>query len=259
MKTRIASNAQALGITAAQIVARQVRRKAKPVLMLPTGETPLPMYDELVSLHQRRGLSFARAVFFNLDEYCDLPENHPQSYHTYMRRNIFSRVDANPSNIHILNGNATDLVQECVDFERQITLAGGVDLAVLGLGRNGHVAFVEPPASLESRTHVALLSESTRQANSRFFGAVDDVPRRAVTVGLRTVLDSRKILILASGEEKALAVARATQGPLSEACPASALQTHPAVTFLVDEAAASRLQLNLSSGTWPAMIAEVGR
>ncbi len=241
MRVKIVASEQVMGCEAAKIVQDEVARNPKAVLMLPTGGTPEAMYEHLARAYSQGRVTFARVTTFNLDEYVGLSVEHPQSYHCYMQDRFFCHVDLPPINAHLLDGNAANLAKECRDFEQKIAEAGGVDLAVLGLGRNAHIAFNEPPANLTSRTHVAMLTESTRQANARFFGGTGDVPCRALTAGIATIIDCRKILVLACGIQKAEAVARAIERPVSAMCPASALQVHHKVTFLVDEAAASCL------------------
>jgi glucosamine-6-phosphate deaminase len=223
---------------AAEVVAKKVREKPEAVILLPTGTTPLGMYRRLVEMYHREGVSFARATFFNLDEYLGLPPDHPASYHVYMHENFYRLVDADSARIHVPDGCAPDPQAECERYEAAIREAGGVDLCVLGIGRNGHIGFNEPRAPFDSRTRVVRLSESTRRVNASDFEG-DRAPERAITVGMATIFESREVVTLASGANKARAVAAALQGEFSEGVPASMLQQHPNATFLLDRDAAS--------------------
>jgi glucosamine-6-phosphate deaminase len=196
------------------------------------------MYRRLVEMHAREGLSFAGATFFNLDEYLGLPADHPASYHAYMKENFYSLVNADPRRVHVPEGSAPDPEAECERYEAAMAEAGGVDLCVLGIGRNGHIGFNEPGAPFDSRTRVVRLAESTRRVNAGDFEG-GRVPEKAITVGMRTIFESREILLLASGANKARAVAVAAGGEVSEAVPASMLRRHPDATFLLDREAAS--------------------
>jgi glucosamine-6-phosphate deaminase len=232
-----------MSAAAAEIVAGKVREKPEAVFLLPTGTTPLGMYRRLVEMHQREGLSFDRATFFNLDEYLGLPPDHPASYHVYMEENFYRLVDADPAQIHVPEGSAPDPEAECERYETAIREAGGVDLCVLGIGRNGHIGFNEPGAPFDSRTRVVRLAESTRRVNASDFEG-DRAPERAITVGMATIFESREVLILASGANKARAVAVAIEGEISDAVPASMLRRHPNTTFLLDQEAAAALSLS---------------
>jgi glucosamine-6-phosphate deaminase len=229
-----------MSAVAAAIVAGKVREKPETVFLLPTGTTPLGMYRRLVEMHHREGLSFARATFFNLDEYLGLPPDHPASYHVYMEENFYSLVDADPARIHVPEGSAPDPEAECERYEAAIREAGGVDLCVLGIGRNGHIGFNEPGAPFDSRTRVVRLAESTRRINASDFEG-DRAPERAITVGMATIFEAREVLLLASGANKARAAAAALQREVSEAVPASMLRRHPNASFLLDRDAASAL------------------
>ena len=229
-----------MSVVAAEIVAARIRAKPDAVLLLPTGTTPLGMYGRLAELHAEEGLSFARATFFNLDEYLGLAPDHPASYHVYMEENFYGLVDADPAQVHVPDGSAPDPEAECERYEAAIREAGGVDLAVLGIGRNGHIGFNEPGASFGSRTRVVRLAESTRRVNAADFEG-NRAPERAITVGMATVFEAREVLLLASGANKAGAVAAAVEGEISESVPASILRRHPNATFLLDAEAASSL------------------
>lgn len=229
-----------LGLWAASYIqTRWQNAQKKPfVLGLPTGGTVVDMYAALCALVRHGKMSFQDIVTFNMDEYAGLPPTHEQSYHYYMQHHLFGQVDILPQNVHILNGMAADLHRECQQYENAMAQAGGVDLFLGGVGRNGHLAFNEPGSPFDSRTRVTELTPSTRQANSRFFdGDIQKVPTHALTVGIGTVLAAKELLFLASGESKAEAVARLAQGEITPQWPITALKTHPRATLLVDPAA----------------------
>lgn len=228
---------------AARIVAQAVKSKPSGALGLATGSTVVGMYKELVRLHAEHGLDFSKVVTFNLDEYWGLAPEHPQSFHHFMHEHLFARVNANPKNIHIPDGTmAGDYLEYCASYEDAIRKTGGIDLQVLGIGRNGHIGFNEPTSSFASRTRLKVLTNETIEDNRRAFGAGEEVPECAVTMGLGTILDARRILILATGSAKAEAVAHAIEGPITASVTASCLQLHRDVTYVIDEDAASRLK-----------------
>jgi glucosamine-6-phosphate deaminase len=231
-----------MSAAAAEIVAARIRAKPDAVLLLPTGTTPLGMYRRLVELHAEEGLTFARATFFNLDEYLGLAPDHPASYHVYMEENFYRLVDADPAQVHVPDGSAPDPEAECERYEAAIREAGGVDLCVLGIGRNGHIGFNEPGAPFGSRTRVVRLAESTRRVNAADFEG-NRAPERAITVGMQTICEAGAALLLASGANKARAVAAAVEGEVSEAVPATMLRRHPNTRFLIDAEAAAALSL----------------
>ena len=241
MRARVLPDYESMSAAAAQIVAERIREKPRVVFLLPTGTTPLGMYGRLVETHRREGLSFAQATFFNLDEYLGLPPDHPASYHVYMEENFYKLVDADAARIHVPDGSAPDPEAECGRYEMAMREVGGVDLCVLGIGRNGHIGFNEPGAPFDSRTRVVRLTESTRRVNASDFEG-DRAPEKAITVGMATIFEAREILLLASGANKARAAAAALQGEISEAVPASMLQRHPHSSFLLDRDAASALE-----------------
>lgn len=226
--------------TAADAIEQQVRR-GPSVLGLATGSTPLGTYGELIERHRTGGLSFANAQAFLLDEYVGLPAGHPQSYHSVIREEFTGGVDFGPDAVHGLDGMAEDLEAEAAQYEERISASGGVDIQILGIGTDGHVGFNEPMSSLASRTRIKTLTRQTRQDNARFFDSPADVPGHVLTQGLGTIRQARHLLLLAMGEAKAEAIAAAVEGPVAARCPASALQLHPHVSVLVDEAAASKL------------------
>lgn len=244
MEVVIHPSSQYLAGLAADAVEQLLRSKPDAVLGLATGSSPLAVYDELVRRHTESGLSFARARGFLLDEYVGLPADHPEGYRNVIERELVSRVDFAPGSVQAPAGGAEDLIAACAAYERAMADAGGVDLQILGIGTDGHVAFNEPGSSLASRTRVKTLTEQTRQDNARFFaGDVEAVPRHVLTQGLGTIMGARHLVLVATGRAKAEAVHQLVEGPVSALWPATVLQHHPHVTVLLDEGAASRLQL----------------
>ena len=228
--------------TAALVVARQLKAKPDLVLGLATGRTPVALYRELIRLHATEKLDFSRVTTFNLDEYVGLSASHPQSYRHFMDTEFFQHINVKRENTHLPDGCAPDLRQECRDYEQRIRDAGGIDLQVLGLGSNGHVGFNEPTGSLGSHTWVKILSQNTIKDNSALFENPDEVPRHCITMGIGTIMEARHNLLLAFGPKKARALAAMIEGPVTSVCPASALQFHPRVTVVSDEAAAAGLE-----------------
>ena len=229
---------------AAGAIEELLRSRPDAVLGLATGSSPLAVYDELVRRHVETGLSFARAKAFNLDEYVGLPEDHPQRYRNVIEHEFAGRVDFAPGAVQGPDGLAQDLRAACVAYEAAIAAAGGVDLQIVGIGTDGHVAFNEPGSSLASRTRIKTLAEQTRVDNARFFGGdVSQVPQHCLTQGLGTVMQARHIVLVATGRAKADAVHQLIEGPVSAMWPGTILQHHRHVTVLIDNAAASRLQL----------------
>merc|ERR1711973_397387 len=214
------------------------------VLGLPTGGTPLGMYKKLVQAHKAGKISFKYVKTFNMDEYCGIPEDHPESYHRYMLDNFFKHIDIDPNNAHVLNGNALDLVKECEEYERKIQEAGGIELFIGGIGPDGHIAFNEPGSSLVSRTRVKTLAQDTIVANTRFFdGDVDKVPKQALTVGVGTVMDSREVMVLITGAHKAFALYKTIEEGVSHMWTVSAFQQHPKTIIVCDENATLELRV----------------
>lgn len=214
------------------------------VLGLPTGSSPEGMYAALVKANKEGRVSFKNVVTFNMDEYVGLPENHPESYHSFMARNLFDHIDINPKNVHILNGNAEDLKAECAHYEQMIQEAGGIDLFIGGIGPDGHIAFNEPGSSLTSRTREKTLTTDTIIANSRFFdNDVNKVPKYALTVGVGTVMDAREVMILVNGHHKASALQAAVEGAVTQWWTISALQMHQHGIIVADEAACENLRV----------------
>jgi glucosamine-6-phosphate deaminase len=216
----------------------------KFVLGLPTGSSPVGMYRNLVKACKQGRVSFKNVLTFNMDEYVGLAEDHPESYHSFMAKNLFDHIDCPKENIHILNGNAKDLEAECAHYEEMIAEAGGVDLFIGGIGPDGHIAFNEPFSSLTSRTRQKTLTTDTIIANSRFFeGDVNKVPKTALTVGVGTVMDAREVMILVNGHAKTRALQAAVEGPVCQAWTISALQQHQHGIIVCDEAAADELKV----------------
>jgi glucosamine-6-phosphate deaminase len=232
MKWETLASYDALSERAARILLAEIRDNPHAVLGLPTGRTPIGMYERVVHECGREYHCFRDVSTFNLDEYAGIPRTHPGSYFTFMQANLFRHVDIDPSNAHIPDGTAPDLDAECARYEREIGAAGGLDLTFLGLGANGHIAFNEPGTPFTARTRVIELTKSTRDANASLF-ADGDVPTHAITMGIATILSSRRIVLLASGANKRDAIETLRSGKVSEAFPASALHGHADVTVLV--------------------------
>lgn len=246
MKVIIRSNATEASQWVANHIAERINGKnGKFVIGLCTGSTPLEVYSLLCGMFKCGKISFKDVISFNMDEYVDIDEKHPESYHTFMHKNLFDHIDEKPENIHILNGNAVDLEQECKQYEQAIKDAGGFDLFLGGIGEDGHIAFNEPFSSLSSRTRVVTLTEDTRIVNSRFFeNDMNKVPKQAVSVGVATVTDSREVILLIAGHKKARALRDAVEGPVCHRCTASALQLHENAIIICDEAAAGELTVD---------------
>ena len=214
------------------------------VIGLPTGSTPILTYARLVAMYKRGELSFKHVVTFNMDEYVGLPRDHPESYHSFMWKHLFKHIDIDPKNVHILDGNAVDLVKECDQFEATIKKFGGVELFLGGVGNDGHVAFNEPGSSLSSRTRIKTLAYETVVANARFFeGNLDKVPKLALTVGVGTILDAREIVVLITGQAKADALLKCVEQGINHMYTLSALQSHPNSCIVCDDAATGELRV----------------
>lgn len=241
MRVIIEKTSEEVGRRAAQVVAELVRRKPQCVLGLATGGTPLGAYKELIRMHREEGLDFSRVTTFNLDEYVGLGPTHPQSYRYFMQKNLFDHINIDPSRTFVPDGRALDFEAHCRQYEHRIEDAGGIDLQVLGVGSDGHIAFNEPGSSLGSRTRLKTLTSKTIKDNARFFGSEEQVPKLAVTMGVGTILESRRCLLLAIGSNKAAAIRSTIEGPVTAQITASALQLHREVVVIVDEEAASWL------------------
>ena len=243
---RVANTAE-LGQVGAATIAAGMQAGPHFVLGLATGGTPEPVYKELARLHKDEGLDFSTTITFNLDEYIGLEPTHDQSYRYFMNDRLFNHVNINAAGTHVPDGMAEDIEMHCMEYELMIEDVGGINCQVLGIGRNGHIAFNEPGSSLASRTRAVSLTDDTIEANSRMFAKIEDVPTRAITMGIGTILEAESLLFFASGENKVAAVKAALEGPVTVACPASAIQLHPDVTCIITEDAASGLTLNFES------------
>lgn len=230
---------------AAAMITAQVKKNPKTVLGLATGSTPVIMYSEMAKAVKAKKVSYRQVKSWNLDEYVGLPGTHEQSYRYFMNENLFRKIDIKTSNTHVLNGLAKDPEKECRAYEAQIKKAGGIDIQVLGIGSDGHIAFNEPGTSLSSRTSVVYLTPSTVKDNARLFfnGDMDKVPKSALSMGVGTICEAKKIIMLAFGENKQDAVKGCVEGPVSQFCTASALQYHNDAWIFCDEAAAKKLKL----------------
>ncbi len=242
MEVIIAKSYEDMSRVAAELIAREIKRKHDLVLGLATGGTPVGTYAELVKIHKSDGLDFSKVTTFNLDEYIGLAPLHPQSYNYFMNDNLFRHVNITPGNVHVPQGNTEDPEEFCLWYEERIRKAGGIDLQLLGIGGDGHIAFNEPGSSLGSHTRVKSLDRQTIEDNARFFKKIDDVPRFAITMGVGTVLEARKILLIANGKKKADVCAQFIEGPVTSQITATALQLHTHATVVLDEEAASKLK-----------------
>ncbi|MFC4076383.1 glucosamine-6-phosphate deaminase [Salinithrix halophila] len=234
-----ADNYQDMSQKAAAFLIQHIRQSPRTTLGLATGGTPIGTYRELVKDHREQGTSYRGVTTVNLDEYVGLEEDHPNSYRYYMENHLFREIDIDRHQTYLPDGRAEDLAAECQRYETLIRKVGGIDLQVLGIGRNGHIGFNEPGTPLHSRTHVVTLTSSTRQANARYFPSEEEMPTQAITMGIATILDSRQILLLASGEDKAPAIQHLLEGKPNPDFPASALIHHPRVTIVADNEALS--------------------
>jgi glucosamine-6-phosphate deaminase len=230
---------------AANMVASQVVLKPDSIIGLATGETPLGMYDELVKMYNAGIVDFNEVSTFNLDEYCGISKDNPQSYHYYMTKNLFSHVNISSNRINIPDGMAEDIEKECIEYDKKIKNAGEIDIQILGIGRNGHIGFNEPDIKFESKTHLVNLDEDTIIANSRFFDSIDEVPTKAISMGIKNIMHAKKIVLLANGIEKASAIYKTIKGKITPEVPASILQLHRDVVIMVNKEAASMIGDNI--------------
>lgn len=238
----VADDYESMSKRAGEIVIEEMKRKPDIVLGLATGSTPEGLYEELIKAYRQGQIDFSRLKTFNLDEYIGLPPAHSQSYWRFMFEKLFEQVNINYRNIHVPDGMTEDIDGFCKDYEEKIRGAGGIDLQILGIGVNGHIGFNEPGSPSGSRTKKVELTEETIRANSRFFESEDQVPRYAISMGQATIIETKKIILLASGKNKADAIAKAVEGPITEEVPASILQSHPDATVIVDREAGSKLK-----------------
>ena len=224
---------------AASYLIDKVHTNPSMVLGLATGGTPLGTYQRLIMDHEQNDTSYQQVTTYNLDEYVGFSSDHPNSYHAFMYENLFGKVDIPPSNVHLPNGVALDLVEECKEYEAKIEASGGIDVQLLGMGSNGHIGFNEPGTSFQATTQIVELAQSTREANARFFGDIRDVPHQAITMGIATIMKSKEILLLVSGESKNEAMRKLVKGEVDESFPASVLNNHSHVTIIADKKALS--------------------
>lgn len=238
-----AANYEDISEKACSIFVERLLNLKKPVLGLATGSTPEGLYKKLIEKQNQNEVSFKNTVSFNLDEYVGLEASDSNSYHYFMDEKLFNHIDIPSEQTNVPNGLADDTEKECRDYEERIRKAGNIDLQLLGLGLNGHIGFNEPGTSFSSRTHIVELDDSTRNANARFFPSLDEVPTKAITMGIETIMESKEIILLASGENKAEAVKRLINGEVSKDFPASILQNHEQVTVIADAAALSKVDL----------------
>ena len=241
MQILVYENAAQVGQAAATLIAAQVLSKPDSVLGLATGSTPIPTYQELSRLCKAGVVDFSRVRSFNLDEYCNLPVEHEQSYHSFMKETLFDHINIDLNSTRVPDGNAADPQKECTEYDAAIAQAGGIDVQILGIGRNGHIGFNEPGDSFVYGCHIVNLTQSTIEANRRFFDSEADVPRQAISLGIGSIVNARRILLLATGADKAQAIHDSVLGDIDPRCQASILRTHKDVIFLLDKAAASLL------------------
>ena len=241
MRIIVTESYEEMSTAAARIVAGQLYLKPNSVLGLATGSTPLLMYQKLVQVHEQIGLDFSEAISFNLDEYLGLEPENPQSYHYFMHENFFDKINIKPENIFIPNGKPDNLDEECKHYDKLIESKGGIDLQILGVGQNAHIGFNEPDIKFEATTHKVKLDEETIEANARFFPDRKDVPRYAISMGIKTIMLAKKVILLANGKNKAEAIYKAIYGGVRPDAPASILQLHQDVLIIVDKEAAALL------------------
>ena len=237
----VCANASEASLATAQLISDAVAANPKTVLGLATGGTPVGAYRELVRQHKEEGLDFSQACSFNLDEYIGLGPDHPQSFRYFMQSQLFDLINIDPNATHVPNGLVSDIAAHAQQYEEQIRESGGIDLQLLGIGNNGHIAFNEPGSAIDSRTREVDLTPDTIDANARFFDSIDDVPKRAITMGIGTICEAARIVLMATGQAKSSAIQAAIEGPRDLSNPASLLQGHSDLTFVLDQAAASKL------------------
>ncbi len=242
MKVILVEDYQTMSKKAANIVESQIILKPHSVLGLATGETVVGMYKEIVKSFENGDLDFSNIKTFNLDEYYGIDKKNKRSYYYYMEENLFKHININNANIHIPDGMTSDIEEECKIYEEKIERCGGIDLQILGIGRNGHIGFNEPGCKSEALTHLVHLDKTTIKDNSRFFNSISEVPTKAISMGIKTIMNAKKVILLASGQEKAEALYKALRGNITPKVPASILQLHSDATVIVDRDGASRLQ-----------------
>ena len=243
MRIIVVENYDEMSKKAASIIASNVILKPNSILGLATGDTPLGMYKELIRLYNDKEVDFANVTTFNLDEYFGLKKSNEQSYDFYMNKNLFSNINVNAERINIPNGEALNVEEECKRYENAIKAAGGIDVQVLGIGVNGHIGFNEPNVNFEAETHLVTLDEKTIESNSRFFETIEQVPTTAISMGIKTIMHSKKIVLLANGKSKADAIYKSLKGKICPDVPASILQLHQDVVVIIDKEAATLLEV----------------
>lgn len=232
---------QEMSDVASKIVGELLKSKSEAILGLATGSTPIGLYKNLIKMNQNKEISFKNVKTYNLDEYCDLPKEHKESYYTFMHVNLFNHVDINEENVHIPSSVGADLNKLCENYNNELNKVS-IDLQVLGIGGNGHIGFNEPGTSFDQETFIVKLTEKTRQDNKRFFNSIEEVPQYAITMGIKNIMNAKKILLLASGKGKSEAIKNLVEGKVTEDFPASVLKNHKNVIVIVDEDAASLLK-----------------
>lgn len=241
MEVIVKNSYEEMSKLAADMIAKIVRSKPNAVLGLATGSTPVGTYKELIRMHKQEKLDFSHIITFNLDEYVGLLSTHDQSYRYFMNDNLFNHINIDKKNTHVPDGMAKDIPAFCKWYEDQILKAGGIDVQLLGIGGNGHIAFNEPGSSLGSRTRVKTLDEKTIKDNARFFKSLDEVPRYAITMGIGTIMEARMLILLANKENKADAISKTVEGPITAMVPATIVQLHPKAVIIADKAASGKL------------------
>ena len=241
MQIHLYDTAAQAGQAAAMLIAAQLIQKPDSVLGFATGSSPIPTYRQLIAWHKEGVIDFSKAVTFNLDEYVGIAKDHPASYHAFMEAELFSQINIAKKNIHIPDGSTQNLQRECSEYDTAISRAGGIDVQLLGIGRNGHIGFNEPHEQFVYGCHVVNLTESTIEANRRFFAPGEDVPHQAVSLGVGSIMNARRVVLIATGADKAQAIRRAIREDVNPQVQASILRTHRDVTFLLDRAAAGLL------------------
>ena len=241
MKLIIEKDYENISKRAANEILKIVNNKEHSILGLATGSSPVGLYEELIKLNEEKKIDFSKVTTINLDEYIGISNNHPQSYRYFMNDTLFNHINIDKNNTYVPNGNAKDMEAECVGYDKKIRDLGGIDLQLLGIGGNGHIAFNEPDEELVVGTHVTGLTESTIEANSRFFDSIDEVPKKAITMGLGEIMKAKSIILIASGKGKAEAIAKLFSGKITTKSPATLLSVHNDVTVIIDEQAASLL------------------
>ncbi|MBU3227946.1 glucosamine-6-phosphate deaminase [Clostridium algidicarnis] len=241
MKLIIEKDYEGISKRAAKEISKVINNKERSILGLATGSSPIGLYEELIKLNEEKKVDFSKVTTINLDEYIGISNNHPQSYRYFMNNTLFNHINIDKNNTYVPNGNAEDMKAECIGYDKNIRDLGGIDVQLLGIGGNGHIAFNEPDEELVLGTHVTGLTESTIKANSRFFDSIDEVPKKAITMGLGEIMKAKSIILIASGEGKAEAIAKLFSGKITTKSPATLLAVHKDVTVIIDEQAASLL------------------